>query len=119
MLVPSGKSIPRDTNLIILSGSKATRSDLAALRANGRDIDITAHHRAGDKIVGICSGYQMLGRTIADPDGIEGVPGTSQGLGLLDVQTALLPDKQVRVEQATHLASGTAIAGYHMHIGVT
>jgi len=119
VLVAPGHSIPRDADLIILPGSKATRSDLAALRANGWDIDITAHHRAGDKIVGICGGYQMLGRSIADPDGIEGVPGVSEGLGLLDVETVLSPVKQLRVEDATHVESGQSIAGYHMHLGVT
>jgi len=61
----------------------------------------------------------MLGHSIADPDGIEGVPGTSCGLGLLDVETVLKPVKQLRVEQATHAASSTSISGYHMHMGVT
>jgi len=119
VLVQPGQAIPRNADLIILPGSKATRSDLAALRANGWDIDIIAHHRAGDKILGICGGYQMLGRSIADPDGIEGAPGTSAGLGLLDVETVLSPVKQLRVEEAVHLASGTAIAGYHMHMGIS
>jgi len=119
VMVQPGEAIPRRADWIILPGSKSTRSDLAALRANGWDIDILAHHRAGGRVLGICGGYQMLGRSIADPDGIEGVPGTSDGLGLLDVETVLTPVKQLRVEQATHAASGTAISGYHMHMGVT
>ena len=119
VLVPPGHPLPRHADLIILPGSKATRGDLAALRANGWDIDIIAHHRAGDKIIGICGGYQMLGRTIADPDGIEGAPGVSDGLGLLDIETVLSPVKQLRVEQAVHLASGAAISGYHMHMGIS
>ncbi|HLV83439.1 MAG TPA: cobyric acid synthase CobQ, partial [Devosia sp.] len=119
VLVAPGQPIPRRADLIILPGSKATRSDLTALRANGWDIDIAAHHRAGGRIIGICGGYQMLGRSIADPDGIEGAPGVSDGLGLLDVQTVLTPVKQLRVEQALHLASGATIAGYHMHMGAT
>ncbi|MGV8853801.1 MAG: cobyric acid synthase [Devosia sp.] len=119
VLVQPGQAIPRNADLIILPGSKATRSDLAALRANGWDIDIIAHHRAGDKILGICGGYQMLGRTIADPQGIEGDAGTSQGLGLLDVETVLSPVKQLRVEEAVHLPSGAAVSGYHMHMGVS
>ena len=119
IMVEPGQILPRDADLVILPGSKATRSDLAALRANGWDIDIAAHHRAGGRIIGICGGYQMLGRTIADPDGIEGAPGTSEGLGLLDVETVLTQTKQLRVEQATHLASGETISGYHMHMGVT
>ena len=119
VLVEPGQSLPRDADLVILAGSKSTRSDLDALRSNGWDIDIAAHHRAGGKLVGICGGYQMLGRTIADPEGIEGAPGTSEGLGLLDVETILSNTKQLRVENARHLASGQAISGYHMHMGVT
>lgn len=119
IMVEPGRPIPRDADLVILPGSKATRSDLAALRANGWDIDIAAHARAGGRVIGICGGYQMLGRTVADPDGIEGAPGVSEGLGLLDVETVLTPVKQLRVEQATHVASGEAISGYHMHMGVT
>jgi adenosylcobyric acid synthase len=119
VLVEPGQPLPRNADLVILPGSKATRSDLAALRANGWDIDLLAHHRAGGRILGICGGYQMLGRTIADPSGIEGEPGVSAGLGLLDVETRLEPVKQLRVEQAIHTASGQPISGYHMHMGVT
>lgn len=119
VLVGPGEAIPRNADLVILPGSKATRSDLAALRDNGWDIDIRAHYRAGGRVLGICGGYQMLGRTIADPEGIEGTPGTSEGLGLLDVETVLEPIKQLRVEAALHVASGEAITGYHMHMGVT
>ncbi len=90
-----------------------------ALRAAGWDIDILAHRRAGKPILGICGGYQMLGRSIADPVGIEGEPGTSEGLGLLDVSTVLEPTKQLRIESGIHLASGATISGYHMHMGVT
>jgi adenosylcobyric acid synthase len=118
-VIEPGQPLPQSADLIIIPGSKATRADLDALRRNGWDIDILAHHRAGKPILGICGGYQMLGRTIADPDGIEGQPGTSQGLGLLEVDTVLGPTKELRVEHATHVASGTAIAGYHMHMGVT
>jgi adenosylcobyric acid synthase len=119
VMVKPGEAMPRNADWIVLPGSKATRSDLAALRANGWDIDIHAHHRAGGRVLGICGGYQMLGRTIADPDGVEGAPGTSAGLGLLDVDTTLTPVKQLRVERATHAGSGEAIEGYHMHMGET
>ncbi|HHY50430.1 MAG TPA: cobyric acid synthase, partial [Alphaproteobacteria bacterium] len=118
-IVAPGDPLPRHADLVILPGSKATRADLAALRQNGWDIDILAHHRAGGRVLGICGGYQMLGQTIADPQGIEGEPGTSAGLGLLEVETVLAPHKELRVEHATHAASGAAIAGYHMHMGVT
>jgi len=118
-LVQPGEAIPRGADIVLLPGSKATRADLAALRANGWHIDIAAHHRAGGVVLGICGGYQMLGRTIADPDGLEGSPGTSDGLGLLDVETVLQPVKVLRNEAARHLASGESLAGYHMHMGET
>ncbi|KKB10176.1 cobalamin biosynthesis protein CobQ [Devosia chinhatensis] len=118
-LVQPGEALPRDADLVLLPGSKATRADLAALRANGWDIDILAHHRAGGLILGICGGYQMLGRTIADPDGIEGAPGTSDGLGLLAIDTVLEARKQLRTERALHVATGQSVDGYHMHMGVS
>ncbi|ODT70654.1 MAG: cobyric acid synthase CobQ [Pelagibacterium sp. SCN 63-23] len=118
-LVQPGDPIPRNADLVLLPGSKSTRADLAALRDNGWDMDIITHHRAGGIVLGICGGYQMLGRTIADPDGLEGSPGTSTGLGLLDLQTRLAPVKQLRSESAIHLASGELLTGYHMHMGVT
>ncbi|HEV7277267.1 MAG TPA: cobyric acid synthase [Devosiaceae bacterium] len=117
-IVEPGQPIP-PVDLIILPGSKATRSDLAALRAEGWDIDILAHHRRGGALLGICGGYQMLGTMIADPEGIEGTPGSSRGLGLLDVETRIGPLKQLRLEGAHHAASGEPLAGYHMHMGET
>jgi adenosylcobyric acid synthase len=118
-IVAPGTPIPRQADLVILPGSKVTRADLGALRAEGWDIDISAHVRAGGRLLGICGGYQMLGRTIADPLGIEGEPGVSEGLGLLDVETVLAPVKQLRLERAEDAASGAPISGYHMHMGAT
>jgi adenosylcobyric acid synthase len=119
LVVEPGQPLPQSADLILIPGSKATRADLRALRQAGWDTDIRAHARAGKAVIGICGGYQMLGRTIADPLGIEGAPGTSEGLGLLDVDTVLTEVKQLRTENARHLASGTPIAGYHMHLGET
>ena len=118
-IVPPGQALPRDADLVLLPGSKATRADLAALRQHGWDIDIAAHARAGGAVLGLCGGYQMLGRVIADPDGVEGAPGTSEGLGLLDIETVLTPVKQLRLEQANAAGTGAPIAGYHMHMGET
>ena len=98
-LVPRGTPLPRSADVVILPGSKATIADLASLRAEGWDIDIAAHVRAGGRVVGLCGGYQMLGRTIADPDGIEGPPGKVEGLGLLDVETVLIGDKRLAAVQ--------------------
>lgn len=118
-MVQPGDALPRDADLVILPGSKATRADLDFLSAQGWDIDIKAHVRVGGAVLGICGGYQMLGRSIADPQGIEGAPGTSEGLGLLDVETILAPVKQLRLENATDAHSDAPLAGYHMHMGVT
>ncbi|NMN06198.1 adenosylcobyric acid synthase [Novosphingobium sp. SG916] len=117
VMVPPGWPIPADCALIVLPGSKATLADMAALRAQGWDIDILAHHRRGGRILGICGGYQMLGLTIADPLGIEGPPGEVAGLGLLDVTTVLTPDKALRRVQGQ--AMGQAFTGFEMHMGET
>jgi len=116
-MIPPGAPIPAETGLIVLPGSKATVSDLAFLREQGWDIDIIAHHRRGGMVLGICGGYQMLGRRIADPLGIEGAPRDIAGLGLLDVATVLGPEKALREVRGE--AIGAAFAGYEMHMGET
>ncbi len=116
--VRPGAALPGDADLILLPGSKATVADLEALRAAGFDIDIAAHRRRGGMVLGLCGGYQMLGRTVADPDGIEGPPATVEGLGLLDVATTLSRDKRLEpVAGATR--DGAPFSGYEMHMGVT
>jgi len=115
--VAPGVAIPAEASLIVLPGSKATIADMAALREFGWDIDILAHRRQGGAILGICGGYQMLGRRIADPLGIEGAPGAVAGLGLLDVETELTSRKALRPVCGTAL--GAAFSGYEMHMGVT
>jgi adenosylcobyric acid synthase len=117
-LIRPGAALPGDADLLILPGSKATIADLAALRAAGFDIDLVAHRRRGGRILGLCGGYQMLGRSIADPAGIEGPPGRVEGLGLLDVETTLRDDKRLVPVSGT-TSDGTAFSGYEMHIGVT
>ncbi|SNT08938.1 adenosylcobyric acid synthase (glutamine-hydrolysing) [Sphingomonas laterariae] len=117
MMVPPGTPIPAEAALIVLAGSKATIADLAALRAQGWDIDILAHHRQGKPVLGLCGGYQMLGRTIADPLGIEGAAAHVEGLGLLDIATTLTPTKALRDVAGTAL--GGRLSGYEMHMGET
>jgi adenosylcobyric acid synthase len=116
-MVPPGTPIPGDAALIVLPGSKATIADLAFLRAQGWDIDIRAHHRRGGAVLGLCGGYQMLGRIVADPLGIEGPAGQVEGLGLLDVATCLAPAKVLR--QVAGTALGAPVQGYEMHMGET
>jgi adenosylcobyric acid synthase len=119
VMVPPGHPLPCDAALMILPGSKATLSDLAFLRREGWDIDILAHRRRGGHILGVCGGYQMLGRRIADPDGSEGPPGEAAGLGLLDIDTVLGAEKQLREAAGTDLATGMKVRGYEMHLGET
>ena len=119
VMVQAGQPIPAAARLVIIPGSKSTRGDLAFLRAQGWDIDLAAHVRRGGHVLGICGGYQMLGRVIDDPDGIEGAAGASPGLGLLDVETVMTPDKRLARVQAVHAASGLVVAGYEIHIGRT
>jgi adenosylcobyric acid synthase len=118
-LVPPGRPLPADADLVLLPGSKATLADLGLVRAQGWDIDLMAHLRRGGRVLGLCAGYQMLGRRIADPKGVEGSPGAVDGLGLLDVETVLGPGKTLRAARGRELASGTAVHGYEMHMGVT
>lgn len=118
-LVQPGEIIPADSRLVIIPGSKSTVSDLAALRREGWDIDLMAHVRRGGLVLGLCGGYQMLGRQISDPQGLEGAPGSVAGLGLLDVETTLLPDKTLTRIEGVHVASGTAMEGYEIHLGRT
>jgi adenosylcobyric acid synthase len=112
-----GAAIPGDADLVILPGSKATIADLGALRETGFAIDIAAHRRRGGRVLGLCGGYQMLGRAIADPGGIEGPAGRIEGLGLLDVETVLTACK--RLEPAHGEAGGAPFSGYEMHMGTT
>jgi len=116
--VRPGGALPGDADLVILPGSKSTIADLAALRAAGFDIDIAAHHRRGGLVLGLCGGYQMLGRKLSDPDGVEAPAGSVGGLGLLEVETVLTNEKQlVRVAGAT--SDGVPFAGFEMHMGRT
>jgi adenosylcobyric acid synthase len=119
VLLRNGASLPVDTDLVILPGSKATIADLAALRACGWDADIIAYARRSGRVLGLCGGYQMLGRGIADPTGIEGPPGSAAGLGLLEVTTELTGDKSLIAVKGRTVADDVAVAGYEMHIGRT
>ena len=116
--VAPGAALPGDADLVILPGSKATIAGLTALRAAGFDVDIAAHRRRGGMILGLCGGFQMLGRAISDLGGIEGPRGAVEGLGLLEVATTLSDEKRLEpVKGQTN--DGAPVAGYEMHTGVT
>ena len=117
--VKPSRALPGDADMVILPGSKATIADLRFLREQGWDIDIRAHLRRGGWLIGICGGYQMLGASISDPEGIEGSPGAIEGLGLLDINTELRGAKTLVWAEGEELASGAAVYGYEMHIGTT
>lgn len=114
-----GEVIPGDADVVLLPGTKSTIADLAFFRAQGWDIDLYAHARRGGQVLGICGGYQMLGKIISDPDGIEGAPGEVEGLGLLDVKTILTADKETTLKMGRDLLRGTDVTGYEIHVGRT
>jgi adenosylcobyric acid synthase len=115
--VRPGEPIPSSADVILLPGTKSTIGDLAFLREQGWDIDIKAHVRRGGHVLGICGGYQLLGREIFDPHGFDGTAGRVDGLGLLDLTTMMSDDKTTTAVAGTHYASGTPVSGYEIHLG--
>ena len=118
-VVEPGRALPGDADLIVLPGSKSTVADLRDLKAEGWDVDLAGHVRRGGWVLGLCAGYQMLGKEVADPDGIEGRAGSEPGLGLLDVATTLSGDKRLIAAAARDVATGEELQGYEMHMGRT
>ncbi|WP_170599335.1 cobyric acid synthase [Ruegeria arenilitoris] len=118
-IIPAGRPLPGDADLVILPGSKSTIGDLAFFRKQGWDIDLYAHVRRGGHVLGLCGGYQMLGRVITDPDGVDGRPGSVDGLGLLDVETVMSGEKRVELRSARALPGGEPVTGYEIHMGRT
>ena len=118
VFVRPGKNLPAEAKLVVIPGSKSTIADLLAFRANGWDADLSAHMNRGGHVVGLCGGYQMLGRSVRDPDGIEGDVREAEGLGLLDVETVMAPEKTVRATRAT-TPQGEPLDGYEIHLGRT
>ena len=116
---PPGRPLPRDADVVILFGAKSTLGDLAFLRAQGWDHDILSHARAGGRVLGLCGGFQMLGRSINDASGADGRAGQAQGLGLLDVHTEMAGSKTVRPVRGLCVRTGLAVAGYEIHVGGT
>ncbi|NOQ62972.1 MAG: cobyric acid synthase, partial [Methyloprofundus sp.] len=109
----------KPADLIILAGSKTVRDDLAWLKDNGWEEALLKHLRYGGKVIGICGGYQMLGKDIADPLAIEGQAGTSSGLDLLDISTTLNAEKQLKQVSGQLLMNHAPIQGYEIHAGVS
>jgi len=116
---PPGMPLPRDAGLIVLPGSKNTIADLRFLKAEGWATDILAHTRAGGAVLGLCAGYQMLGNLICDPKGVEGKADHEAGLGLLDIETTMEPEKTTKQCTAEVPMFGCDTSGYEIHIGET
>ena len=118
-LVEPGRPLPVGAKLVLLLGSKTTIGDLEFLRAQGWDTDIYAHLRQGGRVMGLCGGYQMLGKKIADGHGVEGTPGEVEGLGLLDVTTRIEAKKTLKEATGIEIATGASVHGYEIHSGQT
>ncbi len=116
-IIPAGAAIPV-CDLILIPGSKSTLADLSYLRGQGWDVDIAAHIRRGGRVLGICGGYQMLGKRIIDADGLEGRAGEYDGLGHLDITTRMSAEKRLaNVAGVAPLYENAAVSGYEIHIG--
>ena len=117
--VRPGEAVPGDSDLVIIPGTKSTIGDMEFLRSQGWDVDIAAHIRRGGRVLGVCGGYQMLGKTISDPHAVENPePRTIRGLGLIDVSTVMEPVKTLR-RFAARTEKGDTVAGYEIHMGST
>ncbi len=117
--VKPGQPVPAEADVVLLPGSKTTRPALEAMRVQGWDIDILAHVRRGGRVVGICGGFQMLGRVVRDPEGMEGPPGETPGLGLLDIETTIGREKRLAAVDAGDALSGARVTGYEIRKGRT
>ena len=119
--IPPGTPIPLDADAIILSGTKSTIADLAMMREQGWDHDILASARAGTHVLGICGGFQMMGKQVKDPAGADGPAGNAAGLGLFDMETVMTGEKVVRpvtAETSARTYEGAhKLTGYEIHTG--
>jgi adenosylcobyric acid synthase len=117
VFVPPGTPIPREIDAIVLPGTKSTIGDLKFLREHGWDHDIIAFARQGGHVTGICGGYQLLGKDIHDPDGIDGNPGSVKGLGLLNIETRMSSEKRTLQVNGVCARSAASVTGYEIHVG--
>lgn len=119
VFIRPNEALPEDTDIVLLIGSKSTIKDMLELKANGWDKQIINCHKKGGIIIGLCGGYQMLGKMIHDPEKIESSQSKCQGLGLLDITTIMKKDKIVNKVSGRHIQTDSSINGYEIHLGQT
>ncbi|MEM6464432.1 MAG: cobyric acid synthase [Pseudomonadota bacterium] len=119
VMVRPGEDLPADAGLVVVPGSKSTIADLIAFRQNGWDQQLNQHVRRGGHVIGLCGGFQMLGRRVSDPEAIEGSVTEVEGLALLDVETVMEPEKTVRNTHAWSVPFDIGMSGYEIHLGRT
>ncbi|MEP1208650.1 MAG: cobyric acid synthase [Rhizobiaceae bacterium] len=119
VFVRPGDDWPREARLVVLPGSKSTIADLNQFKVLGWDVELLNHVARGGHVLGICGGYQILGHVVRDPDAIEGTQTEAQGLGLLDVETVLVPEKTVLNSSAIDVETNRPLSGYEIHMGRT
>ncbi|MEM9277767.1 MAG: cobyric acid synthase [Pseudomonadota bacterium] len=117
--IRKGDPFPDKADMVVLPGSKSTISDMVELRENGWEAPIKNFAENGGTVIGVCGGYQMLGRKISDPRGLEGDIPEIEGLGLLNVETDLLPEKTVQTFEPVSCEFGCELSGYEIHMGYT
>lgn len=118
-LAHPGSAIPSDADLVVIPGTKSTRGDLEFIFKQGWHHDILAHARRGGHVLGICGGYQMLGRAVSDASGHDGTAGTTEGFGLLDVETEMGAEKRVTPVKGMADFGGGIFDAYEIHLGAT
>lgn len=106
-------------HIVLIPGTKNVRWDMEWLRENGWDHLLSEYIETGGEIGGICGGYQMLGQVIRDPHGIEGTPGETLGLSLLNTVTTLQPKKILCRSSGVWNENGELVEGYEIHMGIT
>jgi len=119
VFVPPGTPIPLHADAIIIPGTKSTIADMQFMVKQGWDHDIIAIARCGGRILGVCGGYQLLGESIHDPQGVEGDTLAIDGLGLLAVSTTMMAYKSTKPVEGICVRSRLPISGYEIHMGVT
>lgn len=117
--IRKGDSFPIDADMIVLPGSKSTIADMQELRMNGWETPIKDFAAKGVTVIGICGGYQILGKSISDPNGLEGDIPQIYGLGLLEISTELRPEKTVKNSKPQSVEHNITLDGYEIHMGHT